>query len=58
MSTGWVAFLVIACLVLAGLVQAKRGLFEEYRQYDGWDVFGALVEIPLLIWGVYYLYHT
>jgi hypothetical protein len=58
MSPGWVATLIIIPMVISGFVQLARGIEGAVRQYDGWDVAGVLIEIPLMIWGIVYLLNT
>jgi hypothetical protein len=57
MNETLVFWLIVASLIISGLVQIVRGLNENRRTYDMTDVIGAMIEIPLLIWGVYYISH-
>jgi len=55
MSKPLVFWLVVATMLISMIVQVYRGSTGTVRQYGVGDVFGAIIEIPLLIWGVYYL---
>lgn len=53
-----VTMLLIAAIGISGLVQFWRGLVGVEREYDMWDVAAVLVEIPLMIWGIVFLYRN
>lgn len=55
MSETFAFWYLFVSIILGALTGLRYLLIGDEREYGGWDLFGIIIETPLLIWALFVL---